>query len=80
MRLRGVTACLLKHEPATSTRVVRLNRLGEGTAKASLNRAQLITRARLETWRASPEQAETPVTGGGGPNQCLLKKIWMTWD
>ena len=47
-------------------------------AKASLNRATIVSSSRRETVRSTHGQVEAVVTHSGGPNQLTLKSLWMT--
>jgi hypothetical protein len=50
----------------------------EAPGKPSLNRAQLVARARRETARSTHEQVESRVIPRGGPNPSGLKTGGMT--
>jgi hypothetical protein len=47
-------------------------------AKASLNRATIVSSSRRETVRSTHGQVEAVVTHSGGPNPLTLKSLGMT--
>jgi len=61
-RVKSVTACLLHNEPTSYSSLASLRSVRtEGAAKASLNRANIASGGRRETWWSTHGQVEVGV-------------------